>query len=295
MTKKIILSPNSFVLVDDEDYEYLNQWKWYQRNPATAHTYYAARHLLKGEIGFDSNFRKTVHMYRSIMERFLKKELKTKEYIDHIDGRGWNNQKENLRIVTCRENSQNRHTPSTSKYAGVAYITRDHRWQAKTKVNGIHKNLGYFKDEEDAHKEYKYADKLIKENRMNEFWERYKKKYSSKYKGVTYHHPNKWYAVIGIGNRQHKHLGSFDTEEEAHEEYLRAEELLNDGKIDEFWKRYQRKTSSKYKGVSKNKRTGRWVACPYINGKRIYLGYFDTEEEAHQKILEYMEEYNVSP
>jgi hypothetical protein len=46
----------------------------------------------------------------------------------------------------------------------------------------------------------------------------------------------------------------------------------------------RRKTSkpctSKYKGVYWDKRERKWLACIYINGKRIYLGRFDDELQA---------------
>jgi hypothetical protein len=38
--------------------------------------------------------------------------------------------------------------------------------------------------------------------------------------------------------------------------------------------------SSKYKGVYRDKRENKWMACIYCNGKRIFLGRFDDEIEA---------------
>lgn len=38
--------------------------------------------------------------------------------------------------------------------------------------------------------------------------------------------------------------------------------------------------TSGFKGVCKHKRTDRWIAYIRVKGKRVYLGYFDTPEEA---------------
>lgn len=43
--------------------------------------------------------------------------------------------------------------------------------------------------------------------------------------------------------------------------------------------------SSRYPGVTWNKRSGKWNAQAQINGKHIHLGTFRTEEEAHQAYL----------
>lgn len=48
-----------------------------------------------------------------------------------------------------------------------------------------------------------------------------------KAKGYTFHKKNnKWTAQISV-NKQHKYLGSFDTEQEAHYAYLKAKEELH--------------------------------------------------------------------
>lgn len=55
------------------------------------------------------------------------------------------------------------------------------------------------------------------------------------------------------------------------------------------------KTSSKYKGVTLEKRRGLWVAQIKIDGKRIFLGYHNTQEEAalayNKKALECFSEH----
>jgi hypothetical protein len=45
--------------------------------------------------------------------------------------------------------------------------------------------------------------------------------------------------------------------------------------------------TSKYKGVSFNKKSCKWKAQVKNNGKPLHLGYFDTEEDAYKKYLEW--------
>ncbi len=92
--KLIPLTQGKFAQVDDEDYDYLNQWKWYTTK--NHKTFYAARHIrINGK-------QKLIYMHRVIMN--IIKGYKT----DHIDHNGLNNQKYNLRICTCQENNRNR-------------------------------------------------------------------------------------------------------------------------------------------------------------------------------------------
>ena len=44
----------------------------------------------------------------------------------------------------------------------------------------------------------------------------------------------------------------------------------------------QENNTSGYKGVSLDKSSGKWRAAIKLNGKRIYLGYFATKEEAYE-------------
>lgn len=48
---------------------------------------------------------------------------------------------------------------------------------------------------------------------------------------------------------------------------------------------------SKYRGVSYNEKKKKWYAYIKLRGKRTFLGYYDTEEDAHQARLEAEEEF----
>ena len=141
MAKEIPLTQGQVTIVYDEDYEWLNQWKWYAFRDKKLQDFYAVR----GEQN------RTVFMHREIMN--TPKGMMT----DHINNNPLDNRRENLRIVTNRQNQQNRHNKGTSKYPGVCWNVKDKQWRAKIKINGITKHLGQFNDEIDAAKAYEQA------------------------------------------------------------------------------------------------------------------------------------------
>jgi hypothetical protein len=74
--------------------------------------------------------------------------------IDHIDRDKLNNQIENLRLVTCRQNMQNRALGSTG-IRGVSWNKRIGRYQARVTVKGVIKSLGYFDCPHEAGAKYR--------------------------------------------------------------------------------------------------------------------------------------------
>lgn len=101
--------------------------------------------------------------------------------------------------------------------------------------------------------------------------------------GITYiRSQNKWKASIQL-NKKLYYLALVDTAEEAASYY---EEALNnfekDGSLPE-----KKIFTSKYKGVNFHKAAGKWQARVQKDNIRVVLGYFDTEEEAFDKIKEY--------
>lgn len=140
--KKIKLSQNKFSLIDDEDFELVNQFKWCASE--NRNTFYAQRgSKINGK-------RKTIKMHRLIMGVDDPKII-----IDHINRNGLDNRRSNLRIVTQSENNRNRRLSKnkfSSKYRGV-YRNRN-RYFALMSINGHRLSLGYYDNEEDANKAY---------------------------------------------------------------------------------------------------------------------------------------------
>lgn len=125
------------VLVDDDDYEFLIQWKWCLAIRKRA--VYAKRRCGKG----------TVFMHRALLNINDKK-----LFADHRDANGLNNQRSNLRIATSSENNHNRR--SFGKYKGVQKNVKKYKdktyiyWMAKIGINNKILHIGMFKSEIDA-------------------------------------------------------------------------------------------------------------------------------------------------
>jgi hypothetical protein len=137
--KKIQLTRGQFALVDDEDYDWLTQWKWYA-SKESKYTFYATR---MSRIG---SRRISLKMHSALMCPPYGME------VDHVDGNGLNNQRGNLRVCTRTENCQNRRPRSggTSKYKGVHWGRREKKWIAKIHLNGKEIYLGRSVDEDEA-------------------------------------------------------------------------------------------------------------------------------------------------
>ena len=141
--KEIKLTQGRVALVDDEDFESLNKFKWYTFR-GWKDTKYAARKL--------SGSRITIFMHNIILPR------KDGFLADHRDGDGLNNIRDNLRYATPSENSKNRSKRSNtvSKYKGVKLAEKKY-WMAEIGNNGVHYHLGFFKTEFEAALKYDEA------------------------------------------------------------------------------------------------------------------------------------------
>lgn len=146
--KEIPLTQGKVALVDDEDYVELSKYRWCAAK--SEKTFYVSRHSpsVKGK-------RHTLLMHRVIMHPPEDME------IDHINGNGLDNQKVNLRIVTTRQNGQNRHQKKTSKYPGVSWNKELMSWCANIQIKGRKRYLGAFNDEKKAADAYQTACKNL--------------------------------------------------------------------------------------------------------------------------------------
>lgn len=137
--KKIALTQGLFALVDDADFEWLNQWKWkVHRNKFGL---YAGREEAE----------KLVLMHRLIMNASDKFE------VDHRNRNGLDNQRVNLRLATRSQNMANRRlfSNNTSGYRGVYAAAGKYR--STIRVKGKTRHLGYFESARLAAKAYNRA------------------------------------------------------------------------------------------------------------------------------------------
>jgi hypothetical protein len=125
-----------YTFVSEEDYEKAMLHSWYRHSSKKGKTikHYARSVINKRNISLS-------HFILGKPEKDL--------IIDHIDGNGLNNIRENLRFATLSQNGQNRildnKDTKTSKYIGVI-LTNSKTWRATCSI----KNLGTFKEEIDA-------------------------------------------------------------------------------------------------------------------------------------------------
>ena len=148
--KEIKLSQGKVAIVDDEDYDYLMQWKWNAQ--IGGRTFYAVRRQKVHEI---TEKVKTILMHRIILN------TPSSLFVDHINHNGLDNRKQNIRNVTPSENSLNKSIMRKRNAIG-AYKNRGNRFLAQIVINGKHIHLGMFDSLEDGHRAYLTALKLLK-------------------------------------------------------------------------------------------------------------------------------------
>ena len=212
--KEIILTKGRIALVDDEDYEWLNQYKW-----CYAGLGYAYRNINK--------IPDTMHRQIMIHHGYDINGLA----IDHRNRNKTDNQKNNLRIATPAQNSANsdKRKRNTSGYKGVSW-SKDHKsWEIYITENNKRKHLGFREDLIEAAKVYdiaaiKYHGEFASLNFPDdiptdlEIKPRNKiifRNNTSGYRGVSFKRASKkWLAEFQLDGKK-MNLGLFETPQEA--------------------------------------------------------------------------------
>ena len=119
-------------IVDENIYYHLMHFKW-------------RMHVKTGYV-LGRVDKQDVYLHRYVLE------YSGNEYVDHINSNKLDNRKLNLRVVTIKQNSQNKSKAKSarSKYIGVNWHKGMKKWEAKIVVDKTKIHLGYFDDEERA-------------------------------------------------------------------------------------------------------------------------------------------------
>lgn len=108
---------------------------------------------------FNESGKKTSKIHKLVAIHFLNHiPCGHKLVVNHKDFNRLNNHIDNLELITQRENSNQKHLKSSSKYTGVCLIKKKNKWRSSIKINGRLKCLGVYEKEIDAH--YAYENKL---------------------------------------------------------------------------------------------------------------------------------------
>lgn len=145
--KRIRLTGGKEVLVDDDDYELLNKYKWNFGGKG-----YATR-----ADNTDPLKQTTIYLHREIVN------IPPGMICDHIDRDPLNCQKINLRIGSLSQNSQNTKVREGRKFKGVSYCKRirgSPTWRVRIQVNNKLIHIGDYQTETDAAIAYNIAAKF---------------------------------------------------------------------------------------------------------------------------------------
>ena len=139
MTKEIALTQSKIALVDDDDFQSINQFKWYAVKMKDG-TFYARSWMAGQEI----------YLHNFIMQPPVGME------IDHIDRDSLNCTQGNMRLATHAQNCLNKRKRMnmTSQYRGVSFDQSCCKWRAQISINGKNRRIGLFDDEIDAARDY---------------------------------------------------------------------------------------------------------------------------------------------
>lgn len=148
LCRLIPLTRGQWTIVEESDYEYLNQWRWYAQQSPYGTKYYAIR------ADRDSSGKEVkIRMHRVI----LGLEQDDPRIGDHVrPEQTLNNTRGNLRIANAGESQCNRFMPknNTSGFKGVHWNKWKNKYQADINVGRKHINLGYSDTPEGASLKY---------------------------------------------------------------------------------------------------------------------------------------------
>lgn len=144
--KKLYLRHGGHCIVDEKDYDFLNQWSWTESKGKRT------SYVIRSFYSKVTKKSKTIMMHRIILG------LTTKDFVaDHINKNGLDNRRENLRAISYSNNSvtKNVYRNKSSNYRGVFLVNG--KFISQIRLNGKQIYLGSFISELTAAEAYNKA------------------------------------------------------------------------------------------------------------------------------------------
>lgn len=134
--KKHIQLKHGTATVDEQDFDKIKDYKWSSIFCGKAKAPYAV----------SSHFGKIVYMHRIVVD------AKSDQFVDHIDGNGLNNSRDNLRFATTSQNNMNqsKRSDNTSGHKGISWCPDREKYQVYINIDRKRKSLGRYKTLEEA-------------------------------------------------------------------------------------------------------------------------------------------------
>ncbi len=147
----IPLTQGYVAVVDDDDYERINKYRWKAMKVGKNGIYiYATRTKMLATV-LGKRKSKEILMHREIVN------AQDEQLVDHWDHNGLNNRRYNLRICTQTQNHGNAlPRGGSSRFKGVYWVAKRRLWQAQigrsnaTEGQSTGRYLGRYENEEDA-------------------------------------------------------------------------------------------------------------------------------------------------
>ena len=135
----IRLNQDTVTLVDSEDLRDINLHRWF-----LSRTKYGNQYAKRNEKG------RSIYMHREIMNPPPHME------IDHINGDGLDNRKQNLRICTRSQNQRNskKRIVKSSNFKGVCFDKTGNKWRARIYYEKKNNQIGQFDTDFEAAEAY---------------------------------------------------------------------------------------------------------------------------------------------
>jgi hypothetical protein len=150
--RRIKLTRGKYAIVDVEDFERLNKYKWHCTHCGYAKTAVPNKSD-KGPRQIPVSMHKLICPAPDGM------------IIDHINRNSLDNRKANLRAATQKQNVWNRkfkRTKGRTRYNGIRWDKNKEKWQVRLTINGRRESFGYYADEIEAAKAF---DRVAKKYR----------------------------------------------------------------------------------------------------------------------------------